>query len=141
MDGRTIAGTAALHREGSGYGPDRYFPQTMFMPRPRPGRCSVGSGSSCSRCPGQALGLAVLVAVLAAALVSAPLMIASAEQGAWEQERDRVGGRTSWARRFVSSTLAGRQVSSPDRIARAGELDAAVAEAAAEVGVERARSP
>ena len=39
--------------------------------------------------PGQALGLAVLVAVLAAALVSAPLMVASAEQAAWEQQDAR----------------------------------------------------
>jgi hypothetical protein len=35
--------------------------------------------------PGQAVGLVVLVAVLVAALVSAPLMVASADEGAWEQ--------------------------------------------------------
>jgi hypothetical protein len=39
--------------------------------------------------PGQAVGLAVLVAVLAAALASVPLMIGSAEEGAWQRERAR----------------------------------------------------
>lgn len=42
--------------------------------------------------PGQALGLAVLVAVLAAALVSAPLMVASAEQAAWKHGTVSVPG-------------------------------------------------
>ena len=83
---------------------------------------------------GQAAGLAVLVAVLAAALVSAPLMVASAEQGAWEQEQSRLSQRTLGTT-LNSSTLAQRQVSSDGRIARAAELDAAVDEAAAAVGL------
>ncbi|WP_258372667.1 FAD binding domain-containing protein, partial [Modestobacter versicolor] len=37
--------------------------------------------------PGQSLGLAALVAVLAAALVSVPLVLGSAEQGAWAEQR------------------------------------------------------
>jgi putative ABC transport system permease protein len=83
--------------------------------------------------PGQALGLAVLVAVLAAALVSAPLMIASAEQGAWEQERERLS-EFNLGTSLNSSTLAARQVSSTGRITRAADLDAAITESAAEVG-------
>ena len=83
---------------------------------------------------GQALGLAVLVAVLAAALVSAPLMVASAEQGAWEQEQARLSPRTLGTT-LNSSTLAQRQFSSDGRVSRAAELDAAVEEAATAVGL------
>jgi hypothetical protein len=85
--------------------------------------------------PSQAFGLAVLTAVLAAALVSAPLMVASTEQGSWQQERDRLGDDVLGTTLF-SSSLAGRQVSSPDRITRAGELNHAVGDAAAEAGLE-----
>lgn len=84
--------------------------------------------------PGQALGLAVLVAVLAAALVSAPLMVASAEQGAWEQERERLS-EPSLGTTLLSSSVAGRQVSSVNRIANAVALDGAVGEAATEAGL------
>jgi hypothetical protein len=84
--------------------------------------------------PSQAFGLAVLTAVLAAALVSAPLMVASTEQGAWQQQRDRLGDSVLGAT-LLSSSLAGRQISSPDRITRAGELDVAVAGAADEAGL------
>ena len=89
--------------------------------------------------PSQALGLAVLVAVLAAALVSAPLMVASAEQAAWHQEFDRVG-QNGLGLRFDSSTLAGRQESAAARIARIGELDDAVLAAAADAGLDRPMS-
>ena len=85
--------------------------------------------------PGQALGLAVLVAVLAAALVSAPLMIASAEEAVWQQELDRVG-QNGLGVTFGSSTLAGRQVSEAGRIARIGELDDAVVASVADAGLE-----
>src|SRR5215213_6088101 len=81
--------------------------------------------------PGQAFGLAVLTAVLAAALVSAPLMVASAEQAAWDQELDRVG-QNGLGVTFGSSTIAGRADSTPARIARIGELDAAVTGAVAD---------
>jgi predicted ABC-type transport system involved in lysophospholipase L1 biosynthesis ATPase subunit len=84
--------------------------------------------------PSQAFGLAVLTAVLAAALVSAPLMIASAEQAAWEQELARVG-QNGMGVTFGSSTLAGRQVSATSRVARIGELDDAVIASAAEAGL------
>ena len=57
--------------------------------------------------PGAALGLAVLVAVLAAALVSAPLFIASAEQGAWQQEQARVG-EVSLGATLVTTTVSRR---------------------------------
>jgi hypothetical protein len=80
--------------------------------------------------PGQAFGLAVLTAVLAAALVSAPLMVASAEQAAWDRELARVG-QNGLGVTFGSSTLAGRQVSAQSRIARIGELDDAVIDSVA----------
>jgi hypothetical protein len=79
--------------------------------------------------PGQALGLVVLVAVLTAALISAPLMVASAEQAAWEQQRARLSegilGTT-----LVSATAMGGPAAFA-RLGRAAELDAAVSEAAA----------
>ena len=84
--------------------------------------------------PSQAFGLAVLIAVLAAALVSAPLMIASAEQAAWDQELARVG-QNGMGVTFGSSTLAGRQVSETSRVARIGELDDAVIASVAEAGL------
>ena len=84
--------------------------------------------------PGQALGLAVLVGVLAAALVSAPLMIASAEEGSWQAERQRLS-ETAVGTTLLSSSLAGRQVPGPDRVERAGELDDAVTEAADHAGL------
>jgi hypothetical protein len=84
--------------------------------------------------PGQAFGLAVLVAVLAAALVSAPLMVASAEHAAWDQELVRVG-QNGIGVTFGPSTLAGRQVSETSRVARIGELDDAVLASVAEAGL------
>ncbi|GAA3184651.1 hypothetical protein GCM10010531_43550 [Blastococcus jejuensis] len=84
--------------------------------------------------PGQAIGLAVLVAVLAAALVSAPLMIASAERGAWDLEQQRLDG-TQLGTTLSSSTIAGRQVSSDGRVVRVAEFDAAIAAAAAQAGL------
>lgn len=84
--------------------------------------------------PDQAIGLAVLVAVLAAALVSAPLMVASAERGAWDLEQQRLDG-TQLGTTLGSSTIAGRQVSTDGRVVRVAELDAAVAAAAAQTGL------
>ncbi|RZU33924.1 ABC transporter permease [Blastococcus saxobsidens] len=86
--------------------------------------------------PGQALGLVVLVAVLAAALVSAPLMVASAEQGAWEQERDRLS-ETVLGATLGTTTQARRQRTSDTRISRATELDEAVTEAARRARVDQ----
>lgn len=106
----------------------------MFMPRRRPSSVFRRLRLQFAPIPGQALGLAVLVAVLAAALVSAPLMVASAEQAAWDQELQRVG-QNGLGVTYDSSTLAGRQVSSRDRIARMGELDAAVIAAVGEAGL------
>src|SRR6476646_7681535 len=81
--------------------------------------------------PGQALGLAVLVAVLAAALVSAPLMVASAEQAAWEQQAARLAPEEVGAI-VRSSTFRGDGSSPADRLARIGDLDTAVADTAAD---------
>ena len=106
----------------------------MFRPRRHPRSVLRRLRLRLAPLPGQAFGLAVLVAVLGAALVSAPLMIASAEQGAWEQELDRVG-QNGLGATFGSSTIAGGQQSSPDRIARVGELDTAVAQETADVGL------
>jgi hypothetical protein len=84
--------------------------------------------------PGAAIGLAVLVAVLAAALVSAPLFIASAEQGAWDQEQDRISRASLGA--TVQGTTVGRRGGPPaGRVDSVDEYDAAVAEAARAVGL------
>ncbi|TFV62064.1 UNVERIFIED_ORG: hypothetical protein E4P37_17890, partial [Bacillus sp. AZ43] len=86
--------------------------------------------------PGQAVGLALLVAVLAAALVSAPLFVASAEQGAWEQEQDRIS-RASLGATVLATTVGRRGGPPTDRIQRSDEFDTAVAEAAAAAGLGR----
>jgi len=84
--------------------------------------------------PGAALGLAVLVAVLAAALVSAPLFVASAEQGAWQQEQDRISRASLGA--TVQGTTVGRRGGPPaGRVGSVDEYDAAVGEAARAVGL------
>ncbi len=85
--------------------------------------------------PGQALGLLLLAVVLGSALVSVPLVPASAEQGAWERERarqDQAVGAT-----LSSSTQPLAQASSPARIARASALDAAVVETIEAEGLPR----
>src|SRR5688500_19822474 len=106
----------------------------MFMRRPGPRSVIRRLRIRLLPVPGQALGLTVLVAVLAAALVSAPLMVASAEQGAWEQERERLS-ESSLGTTMLSSSLAGRQVPSFGRLDHAAELDLAVGEAAADAGL------
>jgi hypothetical protein len=85
--------------------------------------------------PGQAIGLALLVAVLAAVLVSAPLMVGSAEEAAWRQERERLS-ETAVGTTLLSSTVVGRQVSSAGRVARVAELDAAVRDGVQQAGLE-----
>jgi putative ABC transport system permease protein len=84
--------------------------------------------------PSQALGLAVLTAVLAAALVSAPLMLASAEQGTWEQERERLS-EPGLGTTLRSTTISPMHRSSPGRMQRLGEFDAAVGQAGEDVGM------
>ncbi len=84
--------------------------------------------------PGQALGLAVLVAVLTAALVSAPLFTASAEAAAWEGERERVGeGPLGATLRLTTASRRGEVV--PARIGAVRELDAGIGEAARSAGL------
>ena len=87
--------------------------------------------------PGQALGLAVLVAVLAAALVSAPLMVASAEQAAWDQQAARLAPEEVGAV-VRASTFRGDGSSPVERLRRIGDLDAAVVRTAA---ASRLRAP
>lgn len=77
--------------------------------------------------PSQALGLLLLAVVLGSALVSVPLVPASAEQGAWELERARQA-ETAVGATLSSSTQPLAQTSSRARIARASALDAAVVE-------------
>ncbi len=84
--------------------------------------------------PGQAVGLAVLVAVLTAALVSVPLFTASAEAGAWDRERDRVG-EVSLGATLLMTTASRRGEVVPARIRAVDDLDAGVGEAARSVGL------
>lgn len=80
--------------------------------------------------PAQALGLAVLVAVLAAALASVPLMTGAAEEGAWQ--RERAGhAESSMGATFFSSSLPGSLELIDERVLNAAELDDAVVAAAA----------
>lgn len=84
--------------------------------------------------PGAALGLAVLVAVLAAALVSAPLFVSSAEQGAWDQEQDRIS-RASLGATVLGTTVGRRGGPPAGRVDAVDEYDRAVADAARSVGL------
>ncbi|MGY1803076.1 FtsX-like permease family protein [Blastococcus sp. SYSU D00922] len=86
--------------------------------------------------PGQALGLAVLVAVLAAALASVPLMTGSAEEGAWQRERAR-HAESSIGATFFSSSLPGSLELIDERVLNAAELDDAVVAAAADLALPR----
>ncbi|MCF6744197.1 hypothetical protein E9529_07895 [Blastococcus sp. KM273128] len=86
--------------------------------------------------PAQALGLALLVVVLAATLVSAPLMVAGAEQGAWEQERERLG-ETVVGATLGSSTQARRLRPGDAPVSRATDFADAVTAAARQAGVGR----
>jgi hypothetical protein len=88
--------------------------------------------------PGQALALTLLAVVLAAALVSVPLTIGAAEEGAWQRERGRQAEADVGTQLF-SSTLPPALQPQPGRIRipRAADLDAAVADAAAAVGLGR----
>jgi putative ABC transport system permease protein len=86
--------------------------------------------------PSQALGLAVLVAVLAATLVSAPLMIASAKQAAWEQQERRLSPQ-ELGTVVLSSTFTGDGTSPGKRIAGLRELDGDVRSAATDAGLRR----
>ncbi len=85
---------------------------------------------------GQAVGLAVLVAVLAASLVSVPLMTGSAEEGAWVRERARYA-ESAISATFRSSSLPGSGEQTPGRVLDAADLDDAVVEAATALGLPR----
>lgn len=84
--------------------------------------------------PGQAVVLALLALVLGAALVSAPLVLASAEEGTWEQEQARRSAADLGVT-IISSTLPMTGASSRGRIAQAGRLDEAVAETTEQTGL------
>ena len=75
--------------------------------------------------PGQAVGLAVLVAVLAAALSSVPVMIGSAEEGAWQRERARHAD-SAMGTTFFSSSVPGNVELLRGRVLNAADLDTAV---------------
>jgi hypothetical protein len=85
--------------------------------------------------PGQALGLAVLVVVLAAAVVSAPLMIASAEQAAWEQQQDRLPP-SALGTTVLSGTYTGDGRPPTRRVGLVADLDEAISAAVVDSGFE-----
>ncbi|SOE03820.1 hypothetical protein [Blastococcus haudaquaticus] len=84
--------------------------------------------------PSQAVGLAVLVAVLAAALGSVPLMIGSAEEGAWRSERAR-HAESEIGTTFHSSSTPGAPEPAASRVPLAAELDDAVVATATALGL------
>lgn len=83
--------------------------------------------------PGQALALLVLVAVLGAVAVSAPLMVASSAQGAWEQRESRIPEAVGTT--LTSGTVTSRVGSSSRRLQAVPELDERVVAAAHEAGL------
>jgi putative ABC transport system permease protein len=85
---------------------------------------------------GQALGLAVLVAVLAASLVSVPLMTGSAEEGAWVRERAR-HAEAAIGTTLFSSSVPGNVEPQRGRVLNAADLDDAVVGAATTLGLPR----
>ena len=86
--------------------------------------------------PAQALVLALLAAVLGAALVSAPLVLASAEAGTWEQEQEQARHPASDLGVTInSSTLPLIGESSRGRIGLAARLDEAIAGATEAAGI------
>ncbi|HET6392254.1 MAG TPA: hypothetical protein VFG13_05495 [Blastococcus sp.] len=86
--------------------------------------------------PGQALGLAVLVAVLAAAAASVPLMTGSAEEGAWQRERAR-HAESAIGTTFFSSSVPGNLEPIRGRVLNAADLDDSVGESAVALGFSR----
>ncbi|MGY1770059.1 hypothetical protein [Blastococcus sp. SYSU D00813] len=89
--------------------------------------------------PGQALALTVLVAVLAAVAVSVPLVAGSAEEGAWDRERDR-SAAVALGTTYATTTVEDPTDPEPPRAARAGALDDAVTATAAGLGLDPPRS-
>ncbi len=85
---------------------------------------------------GQAAGLAVLVAVLAASLVSVPLVIGSAEEGAWARERAR-HAESAISTTLLSSSVPGNAEPMRGRVLNAADLDDAVGAAATALGLPR----
>jgi hypothetical protein len=96
--------------------------------------------------PSQAAGLAAVVAVLGAAVVSVPLVTAAAQEGAWSTEAARQDALELGVT-LATSTLPEREQPRPGRFAQADPLDEAVARAADDVGLAepvfqaRSRSP
>ena len=86
--------------------------------------------------PGQAAGLAVLVGVLAAALASVPLMIGSAGEGAWQQERAR-HPESAISSTLFSSSVPGNSETLRGRVLNAADMDDAVAAEAVAQGLPR----
>ena len=90
--------------------------------------------------PAQSAGLAAIVAILAAALVSVSLMLGSAKEGSWERERARHAESALGATMHSFSLPrnaepTGEMEPSPTRFARVGAFDDAVSEAAATAGL------
>ncbi|RKS74123.1 putative ABC transport system permease protein [Motilibacter peucedani] len=79
-----------------------------------------------SRRPRFAVGLALLTALLVAVGVSAPLLVAAAGEGAWEQDRDRLGTTTLGATVLSGTRSRFNGSVANDRVAQVPALDAAL---------------
>jgi putative ABC transport system permease protein len=84
--------------------------------------------------PGQAAGLAAIVAVLAAVLVSLPLMAGAAQEGAWELQRARTA-EPALGVQLASTSFPDQGRPEPTRIAGVGPLDDEVQRAVARAGL------
>ncbi|ROP27244.1 FtsX-like permease family protein [Pseudokineococcus lusitanus] len=85
---------------------------------------------------GQAAALAVLVAVLAAVAVSAPLVVASSAQGAWEQRQEQVGQAVGTT---LTTTVAPQAGPASLRRTAVADLDERVRAAGGRVGLAAPR--
>jgi putative ABC transport system permease protein len=109
---------------------------------PRPGaRAAVWSAVRRLRIavvpvPAQAAGLAGIVAVLAAAVVSVPLMVGAAEEGSWSLQRAQYV-ETDLAVSLSSTSFPESGPPSPTRIPAVAELDGRVSQAVADAGLPR----
>jgi putative ABC transport system permease protein len=84
--------------------------------------------------PAQAVGLAGIVAVLSAAVVSVPLMVGAAEEGAWALQRAQYA-ETELAVSLTSTSFPESGPPPPTRIPAVAELDDRVSEAVADAGL------
>src|SRR5690348_1961159 len=134
-----MAASGSRKRLGADRVADRGL-RSLQMTRPRPGARSAARSAlrrlrvAILPLPGQAAGLAAILAVLAAALVSLPLMAGAAEEGAWQLQRTRYA-EPELGVQLASTSFPDRGRPTPTRITGVGALDDQVERAVAAAGL------